>query len=150
MLFCKQHFGVLRYVHFLALAYLAWAAVGPGGERFRQTGWLAAAIALVSGVGQQSLAVFVASMVMARGFGAVLDPWGGGALVTLAVNLGGIAAIIGVALLAAYFKLPLWSVPSQQASTTGKALVDSRPDRFPAMAAPAMATPAIVRTEVRP
>ena len=76
VLFGKQHFGVLRYAHFLALAYLAWAAVGPGGERFRQTGWLAAAIALVSRVGQQSLAVFVASMVMARGFGAVLDPWG--------------------------------------------------------------------------
>jgi hypothetical protein len=29
----KTWFGALRYVHFLALAYLAWLAVGPRGER---------------------------------------------------------------------------------------------------------------------
>lgn len=34
----KTWVGAWRFVHFLALAYLAWAAVGPGGARLR-TGW---------------------------------------------------------------------------------------------------------------
>jgi len=31
----KSWIGALRYLHFLSLAYLAWAAVGPGGVRLR-------------------------------------------------------------------------------------------------------------------
>jgi hypothetical protein len=31
----KSWVGGARYLHFLAIAYLAWAAVGPGGERLR-------------------------------------------------------------------------------------------------------------------
>ncbi|MEM9139636.1 MAG: OpgC domain-containing protein [Pseudomonadota bacterium] len=34
----KTWIGAWRYLHFLAIAYLAWAAVGPGGVRLR-TGW---------------------------------------------------------------------------------------------------------------
>ena len=34
----KTWVGAWRYVHFLAVGYLAWAAVGPGGVRLR-TGW---------------------------------------------------------------------------------------------------------------
>jgi hypothetical protein len=104
----KSDFGVFRYVHFLALAYLAWVAVGPAGARLRQGGWTGKAIALVSRVGQQSLAVFAASMVMARVLGAVLDLAGNGPLAALGVNLAGFAAIIGVAKLAAYFKGQPW------------------------------------------
>ncbi len=33
----KTSFGILRYVHFLALAYVAWVAVGPMGARI--SGW---------------------------------------------------------------------------------------------------------------
>jgi len=29
----KSEFGILRYIHFLCLAYVAWVAVGPSGER---------------------------------------------------------------------------------------------------------------------
>lgn len=36
----KPGVGVLRYLHFLSVAYLAWAAVGPGGARLT-TGWRA-------------------------------------------------------------------------------------------------------------
>jgi hypothetical protein len=104
----KSDFGVLRYVHFLALAYLAWVAVGPGGVRLRQTGWAGTAVALMSRVGQQSLAVFAASMVLARVLGAVLNLSGGGHLAALAVNLAGFAAIIGVAGLAAHVKAQPW------------------------------------------
>ena len=33
----KTDQGPLRYIHFLATAYLAWAAVGPRGSRLRGT-----------------------------------------------------------------------------------------------------------------
>jgi hypothetical protein len=108
LLIDKSDFGVLRYVHFLALAYLVWVAVGPQGIRLRQGGLAGAAIALVSRVGQQSLAVFASSMVMARVLGAVLDLAGNGPLAALAVNLAGFALIIGVATLAAYVKGQPW------------------------------------------
>ena len=35
-LYWKSWIGVLRYLHFLSIAYLAWAAVGPGGVRLRE------------------------------------------------------------------------------------------------------------------
>jgi len=105
VLFDKSDFGILRLVHFLALAYLAWVAVGPGGAVLRRGG---AVVALIASVGQQSLAVFAASMVMARVLGAVLDLAGGGALAALAVNLTGFALIILVAKLAAFFKREPW------------------------------------------
>jgi hypothetical protein len=107
-LFDKTDFGILRYVHFLALAYLAWVAVGPGGVRLQRGGALGEVIALICRVGQQSLAVFAASMVMARVLGAVLNLAGGGALAALLVNLMGFALIIGVARIAAYFKSQPW------------------------------------------
>jgi hypothetical protein len=104
----KTDFGVLRYVHFLALAYLAWVAVGPKGVRLQQDGRVGGAIALICRVGQQSLAVFAASMVLARVLGAFLNLAGGGALAALAVNLAGFALVIGVARLAAWFKSQPW------------------------------------------
>ncbi len=107
-LFRKSDFGVLRYVHFLALAYLAWVAAGEGGRRLQRTGRIGTLIAIVSQVGQQSLAVFAASMVLARVLGAFLALAGGGALAALVVNLVGFAAIIAVARLAALFKAQPW------------------------------------------
>lgn len=121
-LFDKSGFGILRYVHFLALAYLAWVAAGPGGIRLRRDGLAGTVIAVVSQVGQQSLAVFAASMVLARGLGAVLNLAGGGQLPALAVNLAGFAAVILVARAAAFFKARPWktaarpSQPEPQAS----------------------------------
>jgi hypothetical protein len=114
ILFDKTDFGVLRYIHFLALAYLAWVAVGPGGARLRVGGLAGDLIALVCRVGQQSLAVFAASMVMARVLGAVLNIAGGSALAALAVNIMGFALIIGVARMAAYFKSQPWKIAIQR------------------------------------
>jgi hypothetical protein len=111
-LFDKTDFGILRYVHFLALAYLAWVAVGARGARLQRDGLVGQVIALICRVGQQSLAVFAASMVMARVLGAVLNLAGGGALAALAVNLAGFALIIGVARVAAYFKSQPWKAPA--------------------------------------
>jgi hypothetical protein len=107
-LFTKSGFGILRFVHFLAVAYLVWVAFGPMGARLRQTGWRGDVIGVIARVGQQSLAVFAASMVLARGLGAVLDLAGRGALAALVVNLTGFALIITVAHIAATFKRQPW------------------------------------------
>jgi hypothetical protein len=115
-LFDKTNFGILRFVHFLALAYLAWVAVGPMGARLRHAGWIGEIVALVCRVGQQSLAVFAASMVLARVLGAVLNLAGGGALAALAVNLAGFALIIAVAHLAAFFKSQPWKTATARPS----------------------------------
>ena len=122
ILFDKSDFGVLRYVHFLALAYLAWVCAGPAGARLRRGGWAGAIVALIMRVGQQSLAVFAASMVMARVLGAVLDLAGGGMLAALAVNLAGFAIIIAVARLAAFFKSKPWKTarPRPASQPTGQ------------------------------
>ena len=116
-LISKTNFGILRYVHFLALAYLAWVAVGPEGARLRLGGWAGKVIALICRVGQQSLAVFAASMVLARVLGAFLKLAGNGPLAALAVNLAGFALIIAVARITAYFKSQPWkTAPARTAS----------------------------------
>lgn len=115
-LFNKTDFGILRYVHFLALAYLAWVAVGPEGARLRRGGWAGRIVAIICRVGQQSLAVFAASMVLARLLGAVLKLAGGGLLAALMVNLAGFALIIGVAWIAAYFKGQPWKTAPVRAA----------------------------------
>jgi hypothetical protein len=124
VLFDKSAFGILRYVHFLALAYLAWVAAGPGGARLRRDGVAGAVIAVVSQVGQQSLAVFAASMVLARVLGAVLHLTGGGPLAALAVNLTGFALIVGVARGAAFFKARPWKTATPRAQERCEPLPD--------------------------
>ncbi|NUB43291.1 OpgC domain-containing protein [Fertoebacter nigrum] len=110
----KSDFGLLRYVHFLALAYLAWAAAGFGGARLRPMGDTAGqrlfrqAVAVVEKVGQQSLAVFIFSMVAAQAMGALLDVTGRAMPLVLLVNLAGFAALVGVALLVGWFKSQPW------------------------------------------
>lgn len=107
-LFNKTDFGILRYIHFLSVAYLAWVAVGPDGARLRLGGWAGGIIAIICRVGQQSLAVFAASMVLARVLGAFLKLAGSGPLAALLVNLAGFTLIIGVAWIAAFFKSQPW------------------------------------------
>ena len=110
----KSDFGILRYVHFLALAYLAWVAVGPGGARIlpRGAGILAAVwsavLSVIMKVGQQSLAVFVFSMFFARFMGATFDVVGKSHWSMLWVNLAGFAAIILVAYLVGWVKTHPW------------------------------------------
>jgi hypothetical protein len=110
----KTDFGVLRFVHFLAVAYLAWVAVGVGGRRLVATGtglgarvW-AVILKLTSKVGQQSLAVFVFSMALARLIGFALDQAGRNAATVATANLIGFALIICVAYTAGWFKSQPW------------------------------------------
>jgi hypothetical protein len=108
MLFDKTHFGILRYVHFVSLAYLAWVAVGPQGARLKGGAGWTGFVGIVSRVGTQSLAVFMTSMVLARLLGVLLDVGGRGFVNTAAVNLFGAALITAVAYFVSFLKREPW------------------------------------------
>ena len=110
----KSDFGLLRFVHFLALAYLAWVLAGDKGDNLlaRGTGLLARIwdklFQIILKVGQQSLAVFIVSMFTARVMGFVMDLTGRSVGPTLLVNLGGAAVLVAVAYGAGWFKSQPW------------------------------------------
>lgn len=112
----KSSFGVLRYVHFLALAYLCWVAAGDKGNNLLPRGKTALAsvwakcLAIILKVGQQSLAVFVVSMFTARIMGFVMDIIGRATLTVLLVNLAGAAILVATAYGAGWFKSQPWKV----------------------------------------
>jgi hypothetical protein len=95
----KSHLGAFRYVHFLALAYLAWLLAGDGGRNLR--GWFVEAMMRV---GRQTLAVFMSGLVLAQLLGVALAEFGDGALMQFLVNAGGSVALYCVALTVDYFK----------------------------------------------
>jgi len=114
-LIAKTDFGLLRYVHFLALAYLAWVAVGPRGARLSPPegdGMLARAwrvgLAMILKVGQQSLAVFIVSMYVARLLGVALDVMGRSHLSMALINIGGMMILVAAAYCAGWFKAHPW------------------------------------------
>lgn len=100
----KSHFGILRLVHFLALAFLAVHAVGEKGRRLVGL----PGIPVVMKVGQQSLAVFIAGMVAAQAIGIALDHAGRTAATLTAANLAGFAVLIAVAYTVSWFKAAPW------------------------------------------
>ncbi len=110
----KSDFGLFRFIHFLALAYLAWILAGDKGNNLlaRGSGLLARiwgqALKVILKVGQQSLAVFVVSMFTARAMGFVMDHIGRGTGTTLLVNLGGALLLIATAYGAGWFKSQPW------------------------------------------
>ncbi len=112
----KSDFGLFRYVHFLSVAYLAWVAAGVGGHRLIASGanWLSrlwgGTVAIIMKVGQQSLAVFVFSMVFARVLGFAYDQIERSTSVVTTGNLIGCAALIGVAYFVGYIKRQPWRV----------------------------------------
>ena len=113
-LITKSDFGILRYVQFLSLAYLAWVIAGDKGARLlaRGTGTLARVwdriLAIILKVGQQSLAVFVVSMFTARVMGFAMDVMGRDTGTTLLVNVAGACVLIATAYGAGWFKTQPW------------------------------------------
>ena len=114
LLIDKSDFGILRYLHFLALAYICWVLAGDRGDRLLPTGegaparvWQAL-LAVILKVGQQSLAVFVTSMFLARLIGFGFDVLGKDGGMTLFLNLAGIGVLITVAYGAGWFKAEPW------------------------------------------
>jgi hypothetical protein len=99
----KTDFGILRYLHFLALAYVALWLANPRQDLLR--GRWAAPIVLV---GQQALPVFMWSMALAWTLGMVLDTVGRDWLTVTLANLGGFATLVAVAALASVVKAQPW------------------------------------------
>lgn len=113
ILFEKTDQGLLRFTHFLALAYLCYWAAGEGGRRLVGSGMWGGFVLVVRKVGQQSLAVFLASMVAAQAAGAALDFTDRGPVALAAVNLAGFGLLIAVAYTVAWFKSQPWRKPPQ-------------------------------------
>jgi hypothetical protein len=112
----KTHFGLLRFVHFLSIAYLAWIAVGPNGVRLSAAA-IATPVRVISRVGQQSLAIFMVSMVLARLLGVVLDVIGRSFAATALVNGLGVVILIGVAYGVRMIKSEPWRKAPQAVGT---------------------------------
>ena len=110
----KTDFGILRFVHFLSLAYLAWVLAGDKGDNLLAQGSGLAArvwdrlLKIILKVGQQSLAVFVTSMFVAQAMGFVMDLTGRTTATTLLVNLGGAIILVATAYGAGWFKSNPW------------------------------------------
>ncbi|MBX3526174.1 MAG: OpgC domain-containing protein [Rhodoblastus sp.] len=100
----KTNIGALRYLHFMATAYLAFLAVGPQGRNLH--GFVAERIRRV---GQQTLAVFLTGLVAAQALGMVLDFIGRGFIASATVNIAGFAILVAAAAIVAWFKAPPWS-----------------------------------------
>lgn len=114
----KSNFALLRYVHFLLLTYVAYAAAGPAGATltgWQNSGWQTV-VRVVSCVGRQALPAFLAGVMLSTLCGVALNLLGRGAIVTLFVNLCAFGIIIAVAYLAAWFKSPPWSKPRSVAA----------------------------------
>ena len=113
----KTDFGLLRYIHFLALAYLAWLAAGAAGENLSRTPFMQGLSRILIRVGQQSLAVFASSIVLARVLGAFLNELGSGFWASLFVNVLGFFCIYAVANIAAFSKSEPWKKTSPLVET---------------------------------
>lgn len=110
----KTDAGVIRYIHFLAVAYFGWVIVGPNGRYLIAQGMSVFArtwrfvLAQITKVGQQSLAVFLVSIVAARFSGFVLDQTGTAPGSVAMVNIAGFAVLLATAYGAAWFKSQPW------------------------------------------
>ena len=98
----KTNYGPVRYLHFLASAYVVLYLLR-GYEQ-----WLPRLFAPVMKIGQQGLATFLFGMVLARLGGVVLDATGRDFQSVLLVNAVGIALNIACAYTVAWFKSTPW------------------------------------------
>ncbi|MEM9206100.1 MAG: OpgC domain-containing protein [Pseudomonadota bacterium] len=110
----KTFFGIFRYIHFLALAYIAWIAVGEGGRRLEGSGLWQTIVSVIRKVGQQSLATFLMGLAAARAMGMLLDLAGRTVLTTAIANLAGYALLIATAYLVAWYKSTPWKKPADK------------------------------------
>ncbi|MEW6262521.1 MAG: OpgC domain-containing protein [Thermodesulfobacteriota bacterium] len=110
----KTDLGILRWLHFLCLAYVA-VALLQGREHVLQN---RLAFHIVK-TGQQSLSVFVTGMALSFLAGMVLDITGRGILCTVAVNAAGIILLISFAYIMAWFKSEPWRARSRSEAPAG-------------------------------
>jgi hypothetical protein len=99
----KSDFGILRFIHFLALCYIAVHLVGERGSRLKGP-----VVRVLIVVGQQSLAVFVTGMVLAQAIGVAIDQAGRTIFHEAIANLFGFGILIATAYLVRWFKQSPW------------------------------------------
>ncbi len=116
ILYDKTHFGLLRYVHFLALAYLGFVLAGPKGANLTARAGMARVTAVVSLIGTQSLGVFAVSMVLARVLGAFLRLYEFSFAATVAINLIGLLVIYATAWGLGWIKASPWKAAAERRS----------------------------------
>lgn len=104
----KTDYGIFRYIHFLSLAYIAYAAVGEGGRRLFVDGIAGRIVNIFRLVGQQSLAVFMVSIVLSQILGMAFDVLGRNHWTMLVVNLFGCACLVVVAQVVTWYKSEPW------------------------------------------
>lgn len=129
----KTHAGLLRYVHFLALAYVAFVLSGEGGRRLK--GWISELCRLA---GQQALAVFLSGLWLSVACGYLFQRLGGELADAIAVNTFGIAAMAGVAWLVGWIKSEPWraaAVASTGTHVEADADANAQPSAVPLVTA---------------
>ena len=111
----KTDYGLLRYLHFFCLAYLALAFV-KGREQSLLGAWARPIIK----VGQQALPVFLLNIWLAQLAGMVMDATGRNLAIYAVVNLVGLGCVVGFAYLASWFKSSPWHATGARGSRTGQ------------------------------
>jgi hypothetical protein len=111
----KTHFGILRYLHFLALAYLALWIVNPRPHLLN--GRVAGPIVAV---GQQALPVFLWSMTCAQMLGMALDQLGRSGPTVAAANGLGLASLILMARFARLVRSQPWRPHAGRVATPSR------------------------------
>ena len=99
----KNGLHILRVLHFLALAYVVLSLIEPWRRRLDS-----GAGHLLILIGRQSLACFLASVVLARLMGVVADSFGRSEPVVALLNLTGFALILATAVVVGWFKSAPW------------------------------------------
>lgn len=120
----KTDFGLIRYAHFLALAYLA-VVILKGREQILY----AAIFKPIRKVGQQALVTFVVSMFLSRIAGMALDNLGREPLTFALVNLTGMFTLVGVAYFVGWYKTQPWRHVERKPQQAGAATssTDAKP-----------------------
>ena len=112
----KTNYGILRLVHFLALAYLTLLIL-----RGREHLLLSPLCRPVLVIGQQALQSFLLSMILAQAAGILLDAIGRGGASLALINLGGFVVIFGFARLVAWIKASPWKAAAMRRANAAPA-----------------------------
>ena len=121
----KIDYGPLRYFHFLCLAYLAIVFV-KGREHLLEAAWARPILK----VGQQALPVFLLNLWLAQLAGMILDMAGRSTWSFAAVNLVGLACIVGFAYMVSWIKRSPWQSATPRTPGAGEDRLARRPMAF--------------------
>ena len=130
----KTDYGLLRYVHFMCLAYLAIVFVR-GREHLLELRWARPVLA----VGQQALPVFLLNLWLAQLAGMALDMFGRTTGIFALVNLAGLACIVGFAYVVRWIKRSPWQTAQGRRPETGETRVPADRLRGPPRELPSQA-----------